>query len=221
MDLNGNAKICDFGLCCKLAKHKKINKNEKDITRTAFIAPEIIRNSYDRSVDYWSLGINVYCMLCGEYPVPDQSNQEEMKKKILNDPLPNFGEIRKRNFPKMKEISQNGIDFVQQILKKNPDERLCSENITKHSFYSSINWTNLVNGDLESPFKPYVISFSFFLLLKRLFSKFRFYFICFKVVRQKETVASNDFIDNGYKEINSNNDINEINGFNFDDFFSS
>ena len=155
--MNGNAKICDFGVCCKLAQNEKINVKDRDITRAAYIAPEFIRNSYGHSVDYWSLGINVYCMLCGEYPFPEQPNPAEIKMKILNDPLPDFVEIRKKNFPEMKDISENGSDFVKKLLQKNPDERLSSANIKEHDFYGSINWTKLENGDLESPFKPYVI----------------------------------------------------------------
>ena len=70
MDSKGNAKICDFGVCCKLAQNEKINVKDRDITRAAYIAPELLTNNgYSGfKADIWSAGVCLYAMLVGSVP---------------------------------------------------------------------------------------------------------------------------------------------------------
>jgi protein-serine/threonine kinase len=79
--------------------------------------------------------------------------------------VPNINEIRRKKDQEIEEISKDACDFVNKLLNKIADERLGSrknsENIKEHSFFSKINWTQLENGGLESPFKPDVTFFNF------------------------------------------------------------
>ena len=164
MDSKGNAKICDFGLSFKLEPNYKI---DFEICGGAeYRAPEMSLKSYDHSVDFWSLGISAFLLLTGIFPFSSHENEGiglTIEKSIINDPLPDLNETRKREHPQMKDISEDCCDFVKKLLNKNPDERLGSktnfENIKEHSFYKNINWAQLENGEIEPPIKPNVIIF--------------------------------------------------------------
>lgn len=67
-------KISDFGLA-------RFINNEVMTTMCGtpgYVAPEIINGSgYDKSIDYWSLGVILYIMLCG-FPPFHNENAEEL-----------------------------------------------------------------------------------------------------------------------------------------------
>jgi serine/threonine protein kinase len=51
------------------------------------MAPEIINNEkYDRTVDWWALGIMLFEMMYGKLPF-EHSNQKKLFDKILNEKL--------------------------------------------------------------------------------------------------------------------------------------
>lgn len=72
-DENGTIKISDFGLA-------RFVQNELATTACGtpgYVAPEIIEGKgYGQEVDYWSIGIILYIMLCGFPPFYDENNQK-------------------------------------------------------------------------------------------------------------------------------------------------
>jgi serine/threonine protein kinase len=66
IDVNGNIRVVDFG-------KRKINTNDsyykENMIECAYIAPELLSGKeYDKTADYWSLGILIYEMLNGAIP---------------------------------------------------------------------------------------------------------------------------------------------------------
>lgn len=63
--------------------------------------------------------------------------------------------------------SQEAQDLITELRVANPDERLGANNksLKDHSFFRSIDWKKLENGELEPPFKPIVVYFSLFTFL--------------------------------------------------------
>jgi len=120
-DPNSIIKITDFGLA------KVINN---DLMTTAcgtpgYVAPEIlIGKGYDNAVDYWSIGVIIYVMLCGFPPFFEDSNEKL------------FDAIKKGEYefpsPQWDQISDYAKDLIKKLLVVDPYKRLDADGILKH-----------------------------------------------------------------------------------------
>ena len=164
LDSKGNAKICDFGMCCKL------RPDECPLILVLggaeYQAPEMLLGVYDHCVDYWTLGIDIFCLLSGNFPFNEPVEENvgfSLQERILREDLPDINEIRKSIKPKYEKVTESGIDLVNKLLGKNPYKRLGSrhnpQKIKEHSFYKNINWNLLENGKIKPPLKPAVSLF--------------------------------------------------------------
>ena len=102
-------KITDFGLARFV---------QEELATTAcgtpgYIAPEIVGGKgYGKEVDYWSVGIILYIMLCGFPPFYDDNNQKL------------FEAITSCNYdfpsPYFDKVSDSAKDLISKILVANP-----------------------------------------------------------------------------------------------------
>ena len=114
-------KIIDFGASVLMKGGKKITFR---FGTPYYIAPEVLKQSYNEKCDIWSTGVILYLLLVGSPPF-DGDNDSEIWKKIIND------EIDYSN-PNMKSLSPEAIDLLQKILVKNPDKRLSASEALEH-----------------------------------------------------------------------------------------
>ncbi len=146
LDEKGYLRLADFGMA------KKIENNEKALSfcgTPEYLAPEIINEEgYDYNVDWWSLGIILYEMLCGVPPFYAE-NLDKMYKIILETEV---------NFPHNIYLSDEAKDIINQLLKKNVKNRLGYVSgiveIKNHPFFKSIDFHEIENKKIKSPFIP-------------------------------------------------------------------
>jgi calcium/calmodulin-dependent protein kinase I len=114
-------KISDFGLA-------RFCENELAFTAAGtpgYVAPELVEGKgYGKEVDYWSLGVILYVMLCGYPPFYDENNTV-LFQKILNLDY-EFAS------PYWDEISDSAKDLIKHILTRDPAERYDAEQILNH-----------------------------------------------------------------------------------------
>jgi calcium/calmodulin-dependent protein kinase I len=73
-------KIADFGF----SKDFTDDKLQTSCGSPGYVAPEVLTSeSYDKSVDMWSLGVIIYILLCG-YPPFYADNAPALFKKIMD-----------------------------------------------------------------------------------------------------------------------------------------
>ncbi|KAH6685962.1 kinase-like domain-containing protein [Plectosphaerella plurivora] len=149
LDYQGHIALCDFGLC-------KLDMKDGDRTNTfcgtpEYLAPELLMGQgYNKTVDWWTLGVLLYEMLTGLPPFYDE-NTNEMYRKILSEPL---------HFPGHDIVPPAAKDLLTKLLNRNPEERLGangSAEIKAHPFFHAIDWRKLLQRKYEPAFKPSVI----------------------------------------------------------------
>jgi serine/threonine protein kinase len=143
LDQTGHIKITDFGLAKDFTATSKEKANSFCGT-AEYLAPEIIQNKeYDKSVDYWALGILLYEMLTGAPPFEDD-NRNNLYNKILHA-QPDF---------KHPNISVPAGDLLKRMLEKDIKARMKPEDIKKHPFFKTIDFTKLLLKEIQPPFIP-------------------------------------------------------------------
>lgn len=150
IDSEGHIKLTDFGL-------SKDNCFEDDRTRTycgttEYIAPEIIlRQDYNKAVDWWSFGIILYEMLAGRSPFGEV---DEKDIKILHE------RILKSKIKYPRHVTLAAQDLIKRFLSRRPT-RLGSgkdddEKIKSHRFFINVDWNKVMNREIEPPFIPFL-----------------------------------------------------------------
>ena len=175
IDKNMNLKLCDFGFSRKYYNQLNFDNNNlmTDYIATRWYrAPEILlsKGKYGFEIDFWAIG----CLMCelidGNpiFPGKDEIDQINCISKILG----NFNEndinifCKENHFNKKEiifvnkvlsindiykgKISDDGIDFIKQLLKVNPKERLNEKNVFLHKYYS--NYKNVNKNNLNVDF---------------------------------------------------------------------
>ncbi|CAG9328240.1 unnamed protein product [Blepharisma stoltei] len=127
-DEGGILKITDFGLA---------RFYDDDLMTTAcgtpgYVAPEIIEaRGYGLEVDYWSLGVILYIMLCG-FPPFFEDNNEKL-----------FDMIKKGEYeftsPYWDDISAMAKDLISHLLQVTPSQRFNAEEVLRHPWMTGEN----------------------------------------------------------------------------------
>ncbi len=146
LDESGHIKLTDFGLS------KILNDINKDKTYTIcgtpeYVAPEVLTGKgYNKSVDWWSLGIILYEMLCGNSPFREARNNIDIEiyfKPLFHDSL----------------ISDDAFDLISKLIEPNQEKRLGygildSEEIKNHFFFKNINWQKVERKEYIPEYVP-------------------------------------------------------------------
>ena len=91
-----------------------------------YIAPEVLKGSYDKKCDIWSMGVVLYILLCGRPPFPGKCNEQ-----IINNVIK--GEYR-MDYPAFDKVTPEAKDFIQKCLTKDPDERMSAAEAYEHDW---------------------------------------------------------------------------------------
>lgn len=122
---NEIVKIADFGFSKSFA-----DEGEKLMTSCGspgYVAPEILTaESYDKSVDMWSVGVIIYILLSG-YPPFYADSAPALFKKIM-DVKYDFDDSV------WDDISDSAKDLIRNLLVKDPSKRFTASHCLEHAW---------------------------------------------------------------------------------------
>eukprot|EP00747_Dinoflagellata_sp_TGD_P113434 gnl/TRDRNA2_/TRDRNA2_171705_c0_seq2.p1 gnl/TRDRNA2_/TRDRNA2_171705_c0~~gnl/TRDRNA2_/TRDRNA2_171705_c0_seq2.p1 ORF type:complete len:512 (+),score=116.10 gnl/TRDRNA2_/TRDRNA2_171705_c0_seq2:54-1589(+) len=145
----GHIKLTDMGL----AKFT-LTKTFTTCGTTEYFAPEVINHvGQTVSVDWWTLGILIFELMCGLPPVDARGVKPmDAYQGILemadNVQYPGF-------FPQAAQA------LCDRLLKRDPAQRLPMlpgglDNIRNHSWYKGFNWAEFNSAKMKPPYRPKV-----------------------------------------------------------------
>ncbi|XP_018901176.1 ribosomal protein S6 kinase alpha-5 isoform X2 [Bemisia tabaci] len=153
LDSDGHIVLTDFGLSKEFLPHEKEQRAYSFCGTIEYMAPEVVRGGsagHDIAVDWWSVGVLTYELLTGASPFTvegEKNTQQEISRRIL-----------KTNPPIPEHLSTDVVDFISQLLVKDPRKRLGgdkdAEELKKHPFFKDMNWVALAKKAIKAPFVP-------------------------------------------------------------------
>ena len=121
-------KIIDFGTATQFEHGKKLTKF---IGTSYYLAPEILKESYDEKCDVWSCGVIMYILLSG-YPPFNGNTNVDIYHNIQNNPPYFTGE-------EWKDITKEAIDLIKCMLTKHPVKRYSAEMCLNHKWFKLLD----------------------------------------------------------------------------------
>ena len=159
LDSEGHIKLVDFGISKKIPSSEN---EEVELERTntfwgtlEYLAPEVkSREQYDKSVDFYSLGVLIHTMLYGKLPEAKTPLREENEDKDAG-----FADYMKTTDTEENSSKSPADYLISNLLEPNPRYRLGRNEgdfvtIKNWEFFSEIDWEALENREVEPPFVP-------------------------------------------------------------------
>ncbi|KAI1103801.1 Pkinase-domain-containing protein [Jackrogersella minutella] len=144
LDRHGHLKITDFGFA------KRVPDKTWTLCGTPdYLAPEVVSNKgYNKSVDWWSLGILIYEMLCGYTPFWDSGSPMKIYENILR------GKVKYPAY--VHPDAQNLLELLitQDLTKRLGNLYGGSQDVKDHPWFSEVTWDRLSRKDIDAPYTP-------------------------------------------------------------------
>ncbi|KAM0483201.1 hypothetical protein ACHAPX_002650 [Trichoderma viride] len=144
LDRHGHLKITDFGFA------KRVPDKTWTLCGTPdYLAPEVVSNKgYNKSVDWWSLGILIYEMLCGYTPFWDSGSPMRIYENILR------GKVK---YPAY--INPDAQNLLEQLITADLTKRLGNlfggpQDVKNHPWFAEVTWDRLARKDIDAPYTP-------------------------------------------------------------------
>ena len=185
-----NIKIIDFGTARIFDKNKK---PQSIVGSSYYIAPEVLRQKYNKECDLWSVGVILYMFIVGHAPF-DGCDDEEITGNIQKG-------VYRKNDRRWIKASKEVKDLIQKLLTYRPSQRLTAIQALNHPWFkitdSNILYDNVPKNDVIQCIKN-LLTYNINYKLEELFLAY----IIHNIPREKEAKSAIKL----FKLVNENGD---------------
>lgn len=131
-------KVADFGI-------SKCLQQQEEFMRTmcgtiSYTAPEVIQgHKYGKEVDYWSIGVIMYILLCGYPPFYGESDFDIAASIVSQDEV----EMPEEEWA---HVSEEGREVVRRLLSRDPKTRMTLDELIEHAWKKSAEVRKQLRG---------------------------------------------------------------------------
>jgi Ca2+-binding EF-hand superfamily protein len=120
-------RLIDFGFATLFNQNEKMHRAHGT---PYYIAPEVIRESYDAKCDIWSIGVVTYMLLSGAPPFVAPTDRELLRQ-VLHAPLlfPS---------PRWDGIHEDSMAFCEYLLNRNAEDRPSASEALSHPWLRDV-----------------------------------------------------------------------------------
>eukprot|EP00917_Polyrhabdina_sp_WS-2016_P014301 GHVP01031309.1.p1 GENE.GHVP01031309.1~~GHVP01031309.1.p1 ORF type:complete len:944 (+),score=153.41 GHVP01031309.1:896-3727(+) len=158
LDTNGHIKLVDFGLSKKIKSLPREPMTSRlprsnfltsraplprellksPVGTADYMAPEVHMGiPYDRSIDWWGVGIIMYEMLFGGPPLSDPNHRPQKTAKRVK----NWKKYLQ--FPLQPRVSVSAKDLISKLITS-PEHRLNNfQSISRHAWFKGVDWESV------------------------------------------------------------------------------
>jgi len=126
---SGDIKLIDFGF----AKLMSTERTFTTLGSPEYMAPEVIlKEGHNKGADWWSFGVLLYEMLCGQAPFRGDTVEET------------YEEIVRGDLEFARNIEPSAKDIIRRLLTRDPENRLGTagtQDLKRHKFFANVDWT--------------------------------------------------------------------------------
>lgn len=126
-DSEDKIKLIDFGLSAFFKAEQYLDKK---CGSAFYLAPEILKGSYNQKVDIWSLGVVLFTLVTGR-PLISGKNQTHILSKLYS--LKSVDSLVRAV---LKGQSEELLDFLLKMLRVDPAERWGAKDLLQHEWLS-------------------------------------------------------------------------------------
>lgn len=117
-------KLIDFGSSSFCRPGERLSRKFGSV---CYVAPEVLKSSYNEKCDIWSLGVVLFITLCGKPPFSGSSDRETLMK-IYEGKYSMDG-------PEWEEISDEAKDLVKKMLTYDFNNRISARECLNHPWF--------------------------------------------------------------------------------------
>ena len=144
--IKDNLKLVDFGSSQLFLPGKRLKIKHGT---AYYVAPEVLKGSYNEKCDIWSCGVLLYIFLCG-FPPFNGKDENQVMKSVKKGKF-SF------NLPEFRLVSIRAKNLITSMLHMNIEKRISAEDILKHEFFDIIEEkdNNKINPSLMKNLKNF------------------------------------------------------------------
>ena len=127
-------KVCDFGTS-KIFEKGAVQR--KLVGSSYYIAPEVLKKSYNEKCDVWSCGVIMYILLSARPPFGGQDDNDIMERVATG--------IYDLESPPFDKLSSSALDLIRNLLNMDVKQRFTAEQALNHPWFKENKSQELYN----------------------------------------------------------------------------